>query len=352
MAFCAYQEANLLPSQTRRQTALFQRYKRDSTAAAHWLKTRDRRSNFYAESTMEHDAADSENEDDDFLQEEDDDDEAVGPNKLVDRLLNIAPEANLIVECKDIQDEIGILATVLRQQKDVLSDMERTVFKFTGGFLDDTRRQELTAKVSRQQQSIDISLTELKRMDRQLEDVNTNLAPLLDLKSKHANALEARFQRDQAQATTRQGQIIMIFTIVTIVFLPMSFMASFFAINIIELPHNSSNGGSGLPLAYVAKYMFGIGFAVSIPLISIAFLITDMEGWIQIVKRKMRLSTKKKKTKSRLVAPTSPGQEQIVEKNGMIEEPRMSMDWTFGRIRRWDTGGTERSRITLDLERG
>jgi Mg2+ and Co2+ transporter CorA len=45
----------------------------------------------------------------------------------------------------------------------------------------------------------------------------------------------------------------MVFTIVTIVFLPMSFIAAVFAINIQEFP--KENGQMSLPWNYVAKFM-------------------------------------------------------------------------------------------------
>lgn len=295
---------------------------------------------------------DSENEGDDWLKEEDDNSgEYSGTNKFVDRLLNIASEAKLLVECKDVQDELGILMTILRQQKAVLHDMER-VLKHTGGIPDDTRREELTGKMSQQQRLIDLCMMDLTRMDKQAESVNTNLTQVLDLKQKHANALEARFQRDQAQDTARQGQTIMIFTIVTIVFLPMSFIASFFAINIIDLPHNSNNGNVGLPLGFVTKYLFGIGLAVSIPLIVIAFVFTDMEGWILSARRRLGWG-KKKRPAVHQTPSSSAGGEQQVEKHVAIEEPRYSAEWSLGHRRyRSDTDKTDRSRTTQDLEMG
>jgi hypothetical protein len=75
----------------------------------------------------------------------------------------------------------------------------------------------------------------------------------------------------------------MVFTIVTIVFLPLSFIAAFFAINIREFPR--LDGNSDLPLAYVSKYMFGIGFAVSIPLIVIALSLDDIATMIRQLRR-------------------------------------------------------------------
>lgn len=100
------------------------------------------------------------------------------------------------------------------------------------------------------------------------------LAHLLDLKQKHANAFEARFARDQATFTGRQGQTIMVFTIVTVIFLPMSFIAALFAVPITEFPHQ--DGSLSLPLPYVSKFVFGVGLAISIPLIVIAFSVDDI----------------------------------------------------------------------------
>lgn len=61
----------------------------------------------------------------------------------------------------------------------------------------------------------------------------------------------------------------MVFTIVTIVFLPMSFIAAFFAINL-------EDWNGRLTIAYVSKYMFGIGLAISVLFVAAAFLVDDI----------------------------------------------------------------------------
>lgn len=76
-----------------------------------------------------------------------------------------------------------------------------------------------------------------------------------------------------SKANTRDslsaGQTIMVFTIVTIIFLPMSFIAAFFAINF-------EDWGDGLTIGYVSKYMFGIGLAVSLLFVASAFHVHDI----------------------------------------------------------------------------
>jgi hypothetical protein len=124
-------------------------------------------------------------------------------------------------------------------------------------------------------------------MDKQAERIYKSITDMLDLKQKHANAFEARFARDQAAGTARQSQTIMVFTIVTIFFLPLSFIAAFFTINIREFPRAEDGSGS-LPLGYVSKYMFGVGFAISIPLIAIALILDDIGEMFRSLKRKFK----------------------------------------------------------------
>lgn len=65
----------------------------------------------------------------------------------------------------------------------------------------------------------------------------------------------------------------MVFTIVTIIFLPMSFVAACFSIDV-------QDWGSELTIGYVSKWMFGIGLAVSFIFIAMAFLVHDIsDAW-------------------------------------------------------------------------
>jgi hypothetical protein len=124
------------------------------------------------------------------LKQDDEELEPGGTNRFVDRLLNIAKEAHLLVECKDIQDELGILTMVLRQQKGTLHEMERSFAEAL--MADDDKRYELLRKVVQQKAFVDLHLLDIERMDKQAKAVNISLTQVLDLKQKHANALEVR----------------------------------------------------------------------------------------------------------------------------------------------------------------
>ncbi|KKY13643.1 putative ankyrin repeat protein [Phaeomoniella chlamydospora] len=305
---------------TRKETNIFQRFKDDSVIAAHWGRDRAGGMQNDTERWIQ------ENESLESVRDEDEDDQSSAPaDRVVARLLNIDQEAKLLAECRDIQEELGILSNVLEQQRLILRDLEE-VFR-RSLLVPHEERVELLGKVVQQQRQVDSQLADIDRMNRQAKSVNDNLGQVLDLKQKHANALEARFQRFQAQGTAKQSQTIMVFTVVTIIFLPMSFLASFFTLNIIEFPHDSNYGGNGLHLGWVVKYVIGIGLAVSIPLVGLAFVLGDIKEWL--LRRRQRSAIKKQSKKM-----------EMAESSISIEEkPRMS-------------GVTQRSLAVQDLERG
>jgi hypothetical protein len=144
----------------------------------------------------------------------------------------------------------------------------------------------------------------------------------------------------------------MVFTIVTIIFLPMSFMASVFAVNILEFPHDSIDGGGtdGIHLSYVAKWMFGIAFCISLPLIIIAFFISDTEGWVARLKN--WLGRRKKMGKRAISVPRKgDAAVMVVDRDLNAEKARPSVEsWRYRPTIRVNTGGTDKSRRTQDIE--
>ncbi|CAI6333006.1 unnamed protein product [Periconia digitata] len=198
---------------------------------------------------------------------------------FVDKLLDIGAETDLLAEIKDIRDEINMITKVLEDQRSVIPDLESSI---TDIYREEHKsQQDLKRRFRDQLKTIDIHVKDLERMDKQAERIYNSITNLLDLKQKHANAFEARFARDQAAGTARQSQTIMVFTIVTIIFLPLSFIAAIFTINIQEFPHIEGESEPSLPFSYVSKYMFGIGFAISIPLIAIAISVDSIRDFFQ-----------------------------------------------------------------------
>jgi hypothetical protein len=80
-----------------------------------------------------------------------------------------------------------------------------------------------------------------------------------------------------------------VFTIVTIIFLPLSFIATMFTVNIRELPHEPGEPEPSLPLAFVLKYLLGIGLPISIPLIIILLSFNLIKDLVWVDKRRLTL---------------------------------------------------------------
>ena len=154
----------------------------------------------------------------------------------------------------------------------------------------------------------------------------------------------------------------MVFTIVTIIFLPLSFIAAFFAINISEFPRTDS--GPSLPLGYVSKYMFGIGLAVSIPLIIVAVRLDDIADLLNETRRRIN---QRRRVKEKEVVSDGAGEGRLdmlrmEEAFSVARSARKSLDtdWLRERISmsaRPVSARTEkptgfRMKVSQDIERG
>lgn len=274
---------------TDRETVLFKHFNEASMQASNWLQ-QNRRPNRFAraleyktmsyEEKLEAKQRNQELKEDNLFYEH----SMQGP-KFVDELLDIGDETDLLAETKDIRDELNMIEKVLGDQRQVLPDLESAICEL---YLEEQKSQQEVKKRFREQlKAIEMHVKDLERMDKQAKRIYDSITDMLDLKQKHANAFEARFARDQAAGTARQTQTIILFTIVTIIFLPLSFIASFFAIPVTQYPHD--DGNLSLPLGYVSRYTFGVGFAISIPLVVIALNLGDIGDFIREVRRRIGL---------------------------------------------------------------
>ncbi|KAI9932054.1 hypothetical protein AWENTII_010375 [Aspergillus wentii] len=324
---------------TDRETILFQEFNVASAQASDWLKNhrklnRASRSLKSKEKSKEKDKWEENQEDED----EDDDDEQP---LFVDKLLDIGQETSLLSEAKDIRDELNILRVVLGHQQNILEDLKDQICDIYQG--QHKPQYEVKKRFKEQQRTIDMHLKDIDRMDKQAERIYSSITDLLDLKQKHANAFEARFARDQAMGTAKQSKVVLVFTIVTIIFLPLSFITSIFTINLTEF--TSKDGSQQLHLSYVAKYTFGIGFAISIPLILLALSVEDIGYFCQEAIRWMRrrLSSRKKES-PRSLEESHKLQMVDIEKSWSKARTQKSVDTEFaGGLLPMSTRGTKRS---------
>ena len=70
----------------------------------------------------------------------------------------------------------------------------------------------------------------------------------------------------------------MVFTIVTVVFLPLSFLAAFFAIVLEGLPYNAEDR---LPLSFILKYVVGVGLSTALAFVFLAWHHHSAVRWLK-----------------------------------------------------------------------
>lgn len=277
------------------EASLFQDFSRASRQASDWLHSHQKPNKFAKHLERETKAYEqAAKKHPDRLQLEETDREP----RFVDKLLDVGAETDLLSEIKDIRDELDIVRMILSHQQHLLPELHKAISNIYKEERSYAQERKIAKVFDEQEKIIANPLKDIDRMDKQAERIYGSIRDLLDLKQKHANAFEARFARDQAAGTQRQGQTIMVFTIVTIIFLPMSFISSFFAINVDEFPHpNGSNMNQSMHLSSISAYIFGIGLAISVPCVAAALSVNRINLFAAATKQRARIGWLKLRAK-------------------------------------------------------
>ncbi|RYP10646.1 hypothetical protein DL764_000530 [Monosporascus ibericus] len=213
---------------------------------------------------------------------------ALQNENLIDSFSQIKQETDRLREIMDIQDELSIVDSILATQKVTLETLKRDILGRGDGskpakFLKpDSNEDSLeTAKTATPGSScvqhavriVEANIKSVLEMKNSASKVQADLKQLLDFKQQQASALETRFSRRLAEQGQKQNS------------LPLSFFASFFALNVREFPKNSSRD-TDWPLRMVASYLFGISVVVF--LIVIVVIVFPLNPTIRKTKTIMR----------------------------------------------------------------
>ncbi|GLB08524.1 hypothetical protein AtubIFM57258_004417 [Aspergillus tubingensis] len=174
--------------------------------------------------------------------------------KLPER--DFGEEFDLLYKIKEIRDELGILKDISNHQEIVWNQ----------AFPPKNKKTPYPFKYPHPHKP-SVVQNELRDMMDEAKSAQDSINLFLDLKEKYTASQDAAFGRQQAYTT-------MVFTIVTIVFLPLTFLSSIFALDIAQFPH----GPSGRPQFqswWIFPLIFGPSAAVAIPLIVVAFNVND-----------------------------------------------------------------------------
>jgi CorA-like Mg2+ transporter protein len=187
----------------------------------------------------------------------------------------------MLNEVKDIHDELYMISQVFEQQLQVLLQMS-DILTYRPQETEDIQtpmeaehsQRSVFPHVIKQwnkiQNKIEQRRDQLIEMDANALRTFKNINNLFDMKQRQANVLEAHYSRKVAQDSARQSTTIMIFTVVTIIFLPLSFMSSFYALNVKEFPRDDRNE-LYMSLGYVSGHVFGIGLSIAFAIVILAF---------------------------------------------------------------------------------
>lgn len=110
---------------------------------------------------------------------------------------------------------------------------------------------------------------DLEKILSEADKTENYINNLLDLR-------QAEFGRLQAYDSAKQSNIIFIFTIITIILLPLSFLTSLFALDVSDFPHES--GSVKYKAWWLFPVLFGATALVSIPNVILAWNVDALSG--------------------------------------------------------------------------
>ncbi|KFA54065.1 hypothetical protein S40293_05549 [Stachybotrys chartarum IBT 40293] len=196
-------------------------------------------------------------------------------------LLNITQEGKLQRETKDIIEELDIMIHISRKQRELLKRFKKhaeILLDPQGTFksgLDPTTTKDTNEEYEQWKwfrgnaeevlQEVEDHLDELSGLHKSAEDVCKSLDSLLSLKQQQASAVQAWQSIRHGEEAVKQGRAIMIFTVITIIFLPLAFMTG-----ILDL-YNEKHENNRATFREQLTLIFTVSFGVICLVVIIAF---------------------------------------------------------------------------------
>ncbi|KAI0965770.1 ankyrin repeat-containing domain protein [Xylaria arbuscula] len=189
--------------------------------------------------------------------------------KVLRNLLNIEKDIEDLRRIKDIRDELHMMDSVFRKQDGVIQAMDQITQRRNGrnGIKDTSYGVSIHTSSDHLQAVIKRNLEEVEALDRFARKAGAAIEQLLELKQKQADLLLTNAIYNINDATDKQGKTILAFTLVTILFLPLSFMASFLALDVSQFPRH----GDKLSLNWVVTIILSVSLPLAVLFSFVAF---------------------------------------------------------------------------------
>ncbi|KAG6367552.1 hypothetical protein INS49_001745 [Diaporthe citri] len=173
--------------------------------------------------------------------------------------INIEKEKDFLHHIEDIRDELSMIQTILIQQEEVWREFMFTTWPNAwpngpeGSFkppqtAEAAQDGEVWKIIQRPQQQLPKFKRRLQKLDDDAQRVQRSIELRLDLKQKHASLNEARL-------ASLMSASVFGFTIVTIIFTPLSFLAGLFALPIEDFQRHQTSFDDGNSTVYTTQYI-------------------------------------------------------------------------------------------------
>jgi hypothetical protein len=173
-------------------------------------------------------------------------------------------------EIDDLREELSMIKSVLLQQEEIWKQFVSQAFadrwkdnKLTPNANDDT---SLWSHLTRPQAQLPKFFDRIDRLNQDARRVEETISIRLDLQAKHASIRQAEAKEVEAKAKDREAHMTAVmstavfgFTMVTIVFTPLSFLLALFALPIRNLQNQQvplqRTNDSGATYVYTSNYV-------------------------------------------------------------------------------------------------
>ncbi|VUC36440.1 unnamed protein product [Clonostachys rosea] len=189
--------------------------------------------------------------------------------KAVDQTVQKAAESTWRV--KDLRDELRLLRQVFETQLKVIEEFSEIFWPGKDATVADgvTTQEKTTRDALRETFIRDCGLASmLERVKQMDEDASTTLQGLSNI----IQAMQAQASLKEAESSRVMNIIILPFTIVTVIFTPLSFLTSLFTVNTLDFPHNE-DGELRLPGPWFSWRMAVGEIASLLPLVLLVLVL-------------------------------------------------------------------------------
>ncbi|KAK0654156.1 hypothetical protein QBC41DRAFT_60894 [Cercophora samala] len=185
--------------------------------------------------------------------------------EVLRKSLNIKFEWSVLMEAQNLIDQLQIMQEIFTQQITVMGDFEKALRAMSSESQGSSDLKSALGRAATLIEDMKLRRDELANLEKRQANTRSQLRELLDMKQQQSGIIEAKAAIRRADESVVQGRSIVVFTVVTIFFLPLSFFATFFGMNAQEL-----NEGY-MRLSTQLIYMFVLSSIVICASLALAF---------------------------------------------------------------------------------